>query len=464
MWKNTLFTEDNLHVMQGLDDKIIDLIYLDPPFNSKRLYDAPVGSKAAGASFNDMWTWDDVDEAYLEDMISNYPSLVQFIQSVGDIYNKNMKAYITYMSQRIIQMKRVLKDDGLIYLHCDSTASHYLKIIMDKIFGKSNFINEIYWKRVAVSGKGSQFKPKKFGSNTDIILSYSKSKDYYFNPFKILNDEEMKEKFPYGIKPKRYKLGTRLFRSPTAGDRPNLCFEWRGHKEQSSAGWALSKERLEEEYQKGNVVIKSNGKLERRVYEDDYVGEPIGNLWNDLENMSSNERTGYPTQKPLSLIKRIIETSSKPGDLVLDPFCGCATTCIAAQQLDRKWIGIDISATSARLVAERLDDDAGLFSDFVHLSQAPKRNNIKEIKITKNVRDKIYEIQKAKCNACSAEMELRNLELDHIIPRAKGGGDYFENFQLLCSSCNRVKGDRPMAYLKLKLEKMNEKMKYKISF
>ena len=160
MWKNTLFTEDNLHVMQGLDDKIIDLIYLDPPFNSKRLYDAPVGSRAAGASFNDMWTWDDVDEAYLEDMISNYPSLVQFIQSVGDIYNQNMKAYITYMSQRIIQMKRILKDDGLIYLHCDSTASHYLKIIMDKIFGKSNFINEIYWKRVAVSGKGSQFKPK----------------------------------------------------------------------------------------------------------------------------------------------------------------------------------------------------------------------------------------------------------------------------------------------------------------
>ena len=176
---------------------------------------------------------------------------------------------------------------------------------------------EIYWKRLAVSGKSSQFKARKFGSNTDILLTYSKSKDYYFHPYKKLNKEEMQNKFPYGSEPNRYKLGTRIFRSPTAGDRPNLCFEWRGFKAPTLAGWALSKDRLEEEYKKGNIIIKDNGKLERRVYEKDYIGEPIGNLWTDLENITVEERTGYPTQKPLSLLRRIIETSSKPGDLVL---------------------------------------------------------------------------------------------------------------------------------------------------
>ena len=464
MEKNKLFTGDNLHIMHGIDDEEIDLIYLDPPFNSKKLYEAPVGSKAAGASFEDMWTWDDVDEAYLENLIEYYPYLVQFIHTIGKIYNENMKAYITYMSQRIIEMKRILKKTGIIYFHCDNTASHYVKIVLDRIFGKNNLINEIYWKRLVVSGKGSQYKSRKFGSNTDVLLAYSKSKDYYFHPYRKISKEEMQVKFPYGSEPNRYKLGTRIFRSPAAGDRPNLCFEWRGHKPPSTAGWAMSKDRLEEEYKKGNIIIKENGKLERRVYEKDYIGEPIGNLWTDLEPISASERTGYPTQKPLSLLRRIIETSSKKGDLILDPFCGCATTCVASQQLDRRWIGIDISETSAKLVANRLGDDGGLFTNFVNLKNPPKRKKIKEIKITKNIKEKLFDTQKGKCNACDVEFEIRNLEIDHIIPKAANGGDYYENFQLLCSSCNRVKGDRPMSYLKMKLEKIDKVMKYKVSF
>ena len=138
---NKLFTGDNLYILHGINSESVDLIYLDPPFNSKRKFDAPVGSKAAGASFEDMWNWSDVDSLYLEEIINNYPFLVQFIQTIGRINGDSMKSYITYMTQRIIEMKRILKNTGSFYLHCDSTASHYLKIVCDRIFKKNNFRN-----------------------------------------------------------------------------------------------------------------------------------------------------------------------------------------------------------------------------------------------------------------------------------------------------------------------------------
>tara|TARA_B100000989_G_C19501544_1_gene454513 strand:+ start:173 stop:1564 length:1392 start_codon:yes stop_codon:yes gene_type:complete len=461
---NKLFTGDNLYILHGLNSESVDLIYLDPPFNSKRKFDAPIGSKAAGASFEDMWNWSDVDSLYLEEIINNYPFLVQFIQTIGRINGDSMKSYITYMTQRIIEMKRILKNTGSFYLHCDSTASHYLKIVCDRIFKKNNFRNEIIWKRLNVSGKESQYKKKKYSSNTDIILFYTKSDDYFINPYRKLNEDEMKIKFPYGKFPNRYKLGTRLFRSTTAGPRPNLCYQWRGFKNRSEAGWALSKERLEEEYQKGNIVIKNEKSLERRSYEKDYKGEPISNIWDDLNEWTKNERTKFPTQKPLSLMKRILLTSSKENDVVLDPFCGCATTCIAAQQLNRKWIGIDISEASSKIMIDRLSDDSALFKDFINIKSPPKRSDIKEVPVSNILRQEIYTNQKGQCNACDLQTDLRHFELDHIIPRSKGGGDYFENYQLLCSSCNRIKGDRPMAYLLLKIQKINKLHKYELSF
>ena len=192
-------------------------------------------------------------------------------------------------------------------------------------------------------------------------------------------------------------------------------------------------------------------------------GSKLRDYWN-IDIVQRNERTGYPTQKPLALLYRIIEASSKKGDVVFDPFCGCATTMVASQQKERKWIGIDIADKSVDLIAGRLEDDSGLFTDFVHRKDIPKRSDIKEVEFTLDTKETLFKNQEGKCNGCFVVFDKRNLEQDHIVPRSKGGGDYFENYQLLCGSCNRTKGDRPMEYLRMKMKKINEAKNHKISF
>ena len=266
-FQNTLYTGDNLFILTGMNSASVDLIYLDPPFNSKRTYSAPIGTKAAGASFKDMWSWDDVNEAYLERLITTHPTLFHYISAVGYIHGKPMQAYLAYMAQRILEMHRVLKDTGSIYLHCDPTASHYLKMIMDGIFGKNNFRNEVVWHYY----NGATTSNQSFGRKHDVIIFYAKS-------------QEVK-----------------------------LCEVIREPHEPTS-GWMKTK----------------NPSLEYGTPHAD--GKRIHDVWRipSINNMSK-ERTGYPTQKPLALIDRIIKASSKAGDVVLDPFCGCATTCVSAQ-------------------------------------------------------------------------------------------------------------------------------------
>ncbi|MCL1947163.1 MAG: HNH endonuclease, partial [Chitinivibrionia bacterium] len=366
-FKNTLYTNDNLFILNGLNSNLVDLIYLDPPFNSKRFYSAPIGSKAAGASFKDMWSWQDVNEEYLNTLAQNYPALTTFIASIGAIHSDAMKAYLTYMAQRIIEMHRVLKDTGSLYLHCDPTASHYLKVVLDEIFGKGNFRCEIVWRIGWVSGYKTQ--AQKYIRNHDIILYYTKSNDYTFN----------KEFIPYA---------------------PDY--------------------------------VRRDGK--KPVGE----GYPIEDTWNccdaDILNsiaiMSfSKEKIGYPTQKPLALLHRIIKASSNEGDIVFDPFCGCATTCVAAQQLGRKWIGIDIEKQAVNILVERLSDDAGFFKDFVNTESIPQRTDIQIVEPTKSVKERLYKEQNCLCNGCGTKFDIWNLEIDHIIPKSKGGGNYYENYQ-----------------------------------
>ena len=270
--QNTLFTNDNLFVLNGLNSKSVDLIYLDPPFNSKRTYSAPIGSKSAGASFKDIWTWDDVDEGYLEKLVESYPFLVRFISSIEGIHGRAMMSYITYMTQRIIEMHRVLKDTGSIYLHCDpTTASHYLKIVLDEVFGKENFINSIIWLY------NTQGKPKRgFAKKHDDILFYSKKyKSFIWNKVTILPNDIAR------------------YNKTEAGTGRKYQIDGKGYK----------------------------------YYLDD--GRQCPDYW-DIPALTSNakERTGYPTQKPLKLLERIIKASSNEGDIVLDPFCGCATTLV----------------------------------------------------------------------------------------------------------------------------------------
>jgi len=408
---NTLYTNDNLYVLSGMNSESVDLIYLDPPFNSKRMYSAPVGSKAAGASFKDMWSWKDVDEYYLDSLANNFPTLTKYIASIGQAHSKPMMAYLTYMSQRIIEMHRILKETGSIYLHCDPTASHYLKILLDFVFGKNNFRNEIVWHYTGNSVP-KYCLPRKH----DTIYWYCKGKQPLFFPNNIL--------LPYSeLTEKRYN-----------------------HTDKEGRRYKISALRNG----KQEIVYMKEGK-----YPDD--------VW-DIPVIRGAERTGYPTQKPLALLHRIIKASSNEGDTVLDPFCGCATTCVAAQQLGRKWIGIDIEKQSVKILIERLSDDAGLFKDFTATDIIPQRSDIKIVPPSSSVKERLYKQQQGKCNACGVDMEIRHLEIDHIIPKAKGGGDYYENYQLLCGSCNRIKGDRTMEYLRMKIETRERMMKNQIFF
>ena len=406
--RNTLYTNDNLYVLSGLNSESVDLIYLDPPFNSKRMYSAPVGSKAAGASFKDMWTWQDVDENYLDSLADMFPVLARYIADIGVIHSKPMMAYLTFMSQRIVEMYRILKETGSLYLHCDPTAGHYLKILLDFVFGKNNFRNEILW---CYTGPGSPGM-RQFNRKSDTIFWYSKGKTWTFNKDAV--------RMPYKDKNQTFR---KIF---DTGD-----------------GWT------EEDVKE----LRKRGKVPE-------------NWWTDIAIVarSKGERTGYPTQKPLALLKRIISASSNAGDIVMDPFCGCATTCVAAQQLGRKWIGIDIEKQAVGILVERLSDDAGLFKDFINTTNVPQRTDIRKELPSESVKERLDKEQKGKCSACGRKFEIWDFEIDHIIPKAKGGGDYYENYQLLCGSCNRIKGDRPMEYLRMKIETRERMMKDKIIF
>ncbi|RLA08490.1 MAG: site-specific DNA-methyltransferase [Gammaproteobacteria bacterium] len=418
---NTLYTNDNLFILNGLNSQSVDLIYLDPPFNSKRTYSAPVGSKSAGASFKDMWSWEDVNEFYLETMFTDYPFLVNFIQSIEGIYGKAMMAYITYMTQRIIQMHRVLKETGSLYLHCDPTASHYLKIVLDRIFGKNNFRNEIVW----CYSHGGRSK-KGFGKKHDIILRYSKSNAFTFNG----NDVKIE------MKSGKKSFGGKM-KIDNTGRKYRLVYGTKNSKgETKYYKYYLDEGKIPEDY------------------------------WTDINSLQSGvaERTGYPTQKPLALLHRIIKASSCEGDVVFDPFCGCATACVAAQQLQRHWIGIDIEKQAADVLVERLSDDAGLFKDFIHRTDIPKRDDVKEELPNQNIKEKLYKEQQGHCNGCDNKYLIKDFHIDHIIPKSKGGGNYYENYQLLCGHCNTTKGDRPMEYLMTKTNKRDELLRSKLTF
>ncbi len=365
MNENTLYYGDCLEWMKQWNSEIVDLIYLDPPFNSKADYNMLFSNQEFDSeyrAFTDKWTWDE----------SAADRLVMYQNSVGRRAHKvivglsqiigesGMLAYLTYMAERLEEMHRLLKGSGSIYLHCDATASHYLKLLMDEIFGVRNYQNEVIWKRVTSLAKGNQHWPKTWGANTDSIFFYTKGKDYRLDPFLKLTEAETVTKFPLVDEDgRRYKDdSSHIWSTPGMGPRPNLCYTWRGFTNPHPSGWRLSRERLEEEFQKGNFVIRPDGKLERRAYADDYRGEPIGNLWTDIDPALGDERLGYPTQKSVALMERIIKASSKENDIVFDPFCGCGTTIEAARRLNRNWVGIDISSFAIELIkVRRLQDE-----------------------------------------------------------------------------------------------------------
>ena len=388
----TIFTGDNLPILRGINSQSIDLIYLDPPFNSNSNYAAPIGSKAAGAEFKDTWNLTDINIAWLDLIETKYPRLNRVIHAA---MTDSDKSYLIYMSVRLLEMRRILKNTGSIYLHCDPTMSHYLKLVMDSLFGKANFRNEIVWCYTTPSTPHI----RQFVRCTNTLLFYSKGKKWAFNKDDV--------------------------RVPYKGGAPHGGQKWSTDNE-SLSEWRKRKSK--------------QGKIPE-------------NWWTIPKLVSSKERTGYPTQKPLALLDRIIKASSNENDVVFDPFCGCATTLVAADRLQRNWIGIDISPKAAELVVERIKADQGMFQDIIHRSDIPQRTDLGHIPSYNHLSNKakLYGEQAGFCNGCKEHFHRNNLEVDHLIAKSQGGTDHIDNLQLLCAYCNRLKGNRGMEYLLTKL-------------
>lgn len=360
--QNTLFYGDNLEILrQYIPDASVDLIYLDPPFNSNRSYnvlfkdESGKESEAQITAFDDTWHWNMAAEQTYKELVTQAPERVgAMIGALRQFIGANqMMAYLVMMAARLVELRRVLKPSGSLYLHCDPTASHYLKIVLDTIFGGENFLNEIIWQRTAVKGDVR----RKFGAVHDIILVYTKSQEYVYNVIYSLPDVEYHERFRYDDNDGRGPYQSAPLDSPNP--RPNLTYEYKGYPPPPK-GWRVSLEVMKQLDADGRLIFPPtlNGRIRRKVYLNEQGGPKIADVWTDITPLqgASAERLGYPTQKPLSLLERIILSSSNPGDLVLDPFCGCGTSIAAAQKLGRRWVGIDITHLSIALQKYRLKD------------------------------------------------------------------------------------------------------------
>ena len=363
---NTLYYGDNLDILrQHVPDESVDLVYLDPPFNSNANYNVLFKEQSGEASpaqiraFTDTWEWtQEAERTYEQEIITNpgTPANVKemvsaFRQFIG---SNAMMAYLVMMAPRLVELRRVLKPTGSIYLHCDPTASHYLKLLMDSVFGLSNYRNEITWKRTpTVKGNFGQGS-KLWGQATDTLLFYTKTNDYVFSqPFGPYSQEYIDKSYRH-VEPgtgRRYRLVSMI--GPGGAAKGNPQYEVLG----VTRYWRYSNARMQELIDQGLVVQSKPGTVpNRKYYLDEGRGVPVQSLWDDIGNLqaSAAERLGYPTQKPQALLERIIEASSNEGDVVLDPFCGCGTAVAAAENLKRRWVGIDVTHLAVALMKSRL--------------------------------------------------------------------------------------------------------------
>lgn len=367
--KNTLYYGDNLPILrQYIPDNSVDLVYLDPPFNSNRNYnvlfksEGGKDSEAQVQAFVDTWHWNEAAAAQYAELVTGpHVEVGRMISAMREFIGQNqMMAYLVMMAARLVELHRVLKPTGSLYLHCDPTASHYLKVVLDTICGPLNFRNEITWRRTNTHNDATT----KFPDVADIILSYSKTRHTTFNTqYSGHTDKYVADFYKHDDQDGKGLYALDNMASPNP--RPNMMYEWKGFP-YPPMGWRYQRETMAEldrgeriYYPKdkaGNFDLSKRPRLKRYLAEQ--KGVVIGNVWTDIDPISSHaaERLGYPTQKPIALLERIIEASSNEGDIVLDPFCGCGTTIAAAQKLGRQWIGIDITHLSIALQKYRLAD------------------------------------------------------------------------------------------------------------
>jgi len=361
---NSLFFGDNLDVLrQYVQSQSVDLVYLDPPFNSNADYNILYGTRRGGPSksqshaFDDMWKWGPEAQRALDETAERHLEAGALLDAFQKVFPKsNMMAYMAMMAVRLIELRRVLKPNGSLYLHCDPTASHYLKVLTDTVFGTKGFQNEITWKRTFTHGDS-----RTWSRAADKILFYTKSDEFTWNiPYEQHSSAYLESHYSQSDQDgRRFQLTSILSPSP----RPNMMYEWKGFPS-PPMGWRYSRERMAEldaqeliwypQHKDGSLDTSKRPRFKR--YLDEQKGTVRTTIWTDIAplNSQAQERLGYPTQKPLALLKRIINASSNKGDVVLDPFCGCGTAIEAAQELDRQWIGIDITYLAMHVIEARL--------------------------------------------------------------------------------------------------------------
>ena len=451
-WKNrTIWTGDNLDVLRGMNSQSVDLIYLDPPFNSNKAFSAPIGSEAAGAAFKDTWHLSEIDIAWHGEIADREPSLYQYLAGIRATHSKGMKAYLIMMAVRLLEMRRVLRPNGSLYLHCDDAAGHYLKVLLDCVFGARWFRNSITWQRY-----GSHNDAKRYGRVGDHILFYAGPNAIWNPQFQPLDAETIEKNYRQVDDRGRFTTSPLQARTLSGG---GYEFTWRGIKDV----WKFPEHRLNELENEGRIYWPPRGRIPRRkVYLDENRGRPLADVMTDIGIASGKERTGYPTQKPLALLERLISASSNPDGVVLDPFCGCATALVAAERLGRQWAGIDLSPKAVDLVRARLQNEAaidagakgqqGLLGRLTVLTQPLRRTDQGKLSDYRTHKHSLYGRQEGRCAGCRTHFPFRNMTVDHVAPRSKGGGDHMENLQLLCNACNSAKGDREQSYLIAKLK------------
>ena len=462
MKNRTIFTHDNLPVLRGMDCDTVDLVYLDPPFNSKREYHGALNTEAEGTSFDDVWHWSRLDESDAQELAVLHEDVASLVRTAEAVHGKGMASYLVFMGLRLIELRRVLKPTGSIYLHCDDTAGAYLGVLMDAVFGRAWFKNAITWRRT----KGRS-DAKRSGRCSDYLLYYAGEGAVWNTQWLDLDPEYIKRSYRNEDERGRWQAGDLTAGGPSRGESGK---PWRGvdpgsrhwstpTKGAMSAfiaehvpGWpdafSTVHARLDALDEHGFVHWPQGGMPRLKRYLAASRGTAVPDIWTDIGKLesASKEKTGYATQKPLALLRRVIEASSTEGDLVLDPFCGCATTCVAAEELGRRWVGIDELEDAATMVLMRLEqqqDELPLWKGKIHHRKRPPARTDRDPEVP-GPKLKAFLVQRdgERCAYCTRQMDAEFLECDHVVPRRRGGPNHQDNRKLACRKCNNRKGTK----------------------
>jgi site-specific DNA-methyltransferase (adenine-specific) len=362
---NELYYGDNLEVLRRyVKDESVDLVYLDPPFNSNQDYNVLFAehdgtkSQAQIKAFGDTWHWDEGAARAYQETVERGADVAKVMQAFRTFLGDNdMLAYLAMMAPRLMELHRVLAPTGSLYLHCDPTASHYLKMLLDSVFTVGNYHNEITWRRTSAHANVG----KRYAVVQDRMLFYSKSEEWTWNQLYIPYSAGYIESHYSQREPDGRRFTTRDLTASMQRASSGQLYEWKGVRPPSSRCWACGKEGMEQFEAKGLLTYSPRGMPRLKLYLDEMPGVPCDDMWVDIPpiNSQAQERLGYPTQKPEPLLERIITTSSNAGDLVLDPFCGCGTAIAVSERLKRRWIGIDITHLAITLIKHRLKDAFG---------------------------------------------------------------------------------------------------------